>query len=151
MNIVRKDSPNFGNRPQGVKPSLIIIHGTAGLSTEGDLSWLCSSKSQVSYHFLIGEDGTVYQLVDEVKRAWHAGVSEWEGRSDCNDFSIGVAFSNDGKEPYTAKQYQSGRQLVNELRRRWSIPASGVVGHCHVSPKRKTDPWLHFHWSRLFD
>src|SRR5690606_25693184 len=68
-----------------------------------------------------------------------------------NDYSIGVGLCNDGREPYTAAQYDAAAWLVGELMRRWQIPPRRVVGHCHVSPGLKQDPWLHFHWGRLFE
>lgn len=151
MEIIETPSPNHNARPAGVRPDLIVIHGTAGKTDAGDLSWCRDPRSRVSYHYLIGRDGRIYRLVPDEQRAWHAGESSWEGRSNCNDYSIGVGLSNDGREPYTPAQYDAAAWLVGELMRRWQIPPRRVVGHCHVSPGRKQDPWLHFHWGRLFE
>jgi N-acetyl-anhydromuramyl-L-alanine amidase AmpD len=98
----------------------------------------------------VGRDGAVYQLVPDELRAWHAGKSTWKGRTDCNDYSIGIGVSNrsDG-ELYTDAQYDALAELVANIHRRWSIPWAGVVGHYHVSPDRKTDPWYTFEWMRL--
>lgn len=151
MKIIQRDSPNHGPRPAGVAPSLIVVHGTAGRTDAGDVDWCTQPESQVSYHYIVGRDGTLYALVPEDRRAWHAGRSEWEGRQNVNDYSIGIGISNSGAEPYTAAQYETAGKLVAELCARYGIPWRRVVGHCHVSPDRKTDPWLHFHWGALFD
>lgn len=150
MAIIEQPSPNHGPRPFGVRPDLIVIHGTAGRSDMADLDWMGRAESQVSYHYLIGRDGAVYRLVPEDRRAWHAGASVWEGRANCNDYSIGIGLSNDGREPYPAAQIDAAGKLVADLCDRYGIPLRRVVGHCHVSPGRKTDPWLHFEWGRLF-
>lgn len=151
MTVKERPSPNHNARPAGVRPDLILIHGTAGRSDAGDLSWLCAPESEVSYHYLIGRDGAVYRLVDDERRAWHAGRSAWEGRADCNDYAIGIGLSNDGAEPYTAAQYAALGELVRDIRSRFDIPLRRIVGHHHVSPGRKTDPWYHFEWGRFFD
>lgn len=149
MNIVDRPSPNKGARPTGVTPDMVIIHGTAGKSDAGDVDWCTRAEAKVSYHYIIGRDGTIYRLVDEDERAWHAGVSEWEGRSNCNDYSIGIGFSNDGEQPFTHAQYVAGGCLLADITRRRKLASSRIVGHCQVSPGRKTDPWLHFWWSKL--
>lgn len=150
MTIRDRMSPNQGPRPAGTRPDLIIIHGTAGRSDSADLDWLSRRESQVSYHYLVGRTGTIYRLVPEDRRAWHAGASIWDGRANCNDYSIGIGLSNDGREPYPAAQIDAAGKLVADLCRRYAIPLSRVVGHCHVAPGRKADPWLHFEWGRLF-
>jgi len=104
----------------------------------------------VSYHYIVGRDGTVYQLVPDEERAWHAGESVWQGRPNCNDYSLGVALSNDGKEPYPDAQVRAAGELVADLCRRWGIPWERIVSHALVSPGRKTDPWLHFPWGAFF-
>lgn len=149
MTIVERPSPNHSDRPKGTLPDLVVIHGTAGETDAGDLSWLTSPASQVSYHYLVGRDGRVYRLVPDELRAWHAGRSIWEGRADCNDYSIGVGVANDGAEPYTVRQYAAASVLAAELMHRHHIPMHRIVGHHHVSPGRKTDPWLHFEWMRF--
>lgn len=150
MTIKDTPSPNFNSRPDGTKVDLIVLHGTEG-SDAGDLSWLRDPKSRVSYHYLIVRDGTIYRLVDEEQRAWHAGKSEWQDREDVNDYSIGIGISCFHTKSPTDAQYKASAELVNDIRLRREIPLSRVVGHCHVSPGRKTDPWLQFHWSLLFE
>lgn len=151
MTIVDRPSPNQGSRPAGTSPALVVVHGTAGTDA-GDLDWLTRADSQVSYHYLIQRTGQVYRLVNEERRAWHAGKSEWRGRTDCNDYSIGIGFSNLGKsEPYTDAQYEAGGRLLREILGRWTLDFDAVVGHFHVSPGRKTDPWYAFHFGALFE
>lgn len=134
-------SPNHKPRQSGVKPTLIVVHASAGKSDAGDLSWMEKRESGVSYHYLVGRDGTVYELVDPKEQAWHAGQSEWKGRKYCNAYSIGVAWSNrhDGAEPLTAAQLRSMRDLIDWLVERYPS-VTEVVTHAMVSPGRKTDP-----------
>lgn len=150
MTYIERPSPNQNARPAGEAPSLIVLHGTAGKSDAGDVSWCQSPQAKVSYHYIVGRDGSVYRLVPDDRRAWHAGKSEWGGRANCNDYSIGIGFSNDGREPFTARQYVAGAQVVADVCARWRIPWHRIVAHYHVSPGRKTDPWYHFEWARLF-
>lgn len=141
----------------GRKVFLVVIHGDAGKTDAGTVSWIRSAASQVSYHYLIGRDGAVYKFVDEASIAWHAGDSKWPGctvekpgrKPTVNPTSIGVAFANDGKEPYRPVQYQSGAELVADICRRHGIARDMVVGHFQVSPGRKTDPWPHFDWDEF--
>lgn len=148
--ITAKKSPNFNHRPVGVRPSLIVIHGTAG-SDAGDIDWLSKTASEVSYHDLITEDGTIYRMVDPLHRAWHAGKSSWRGVTDVNDFSIGIGLSiNPTLEDFEEAQYDSCGFLLAEYRRRFGIGFEQIVGHYHVSPGRKFDPWYEFEWGRLF-
>lgn len=148
MNVLKKPTPHYSGR-SGQKPTLIVIHGDAGKTDAGTVSWLANSQSEVSYHYLIGRDGTVYQFVDDLSNAWHAGVSEYKGEKigvSVNRFSLGVAFANNGSEPYRKIQYEVGGELVAGLCKRHRIPLDRVVGHDDVSPGRKTDPWKHFDW-----
>lgn len=143
MEIEREHrSPNKKARPAGVKPSLVVIHATAGKSDAGDLSWICNPTSKVSYHYLIGRDGTIYELVDPKEQAWHAGESEWKGRKFCNVYSIGVAWCNrnDGAEPLTGKQMWAAHLLLDWLAERF--PIAEVVTHKDIAPIRKADPEL---------
>lgn len=133
-------SPNFKSRANNEKPSLIVLHASVGKSDVGDLSWLCDPKSGVSYHVLVGRDGTAHQLVDYDKQAYHAGESEWRQRKYCNQFSIGLAFSNrhDGVEMLTAAQIRTMQTLIRDISKQYPIKA--VVTHQDVAPGRKTDP-----------
>lgn len=142
MEIEReRRSPNFKVRQSGVKPTLIVLHASAGKSDAGDLSWICSPASKVSYHYLVGRGGTVYELVDPKHQAWHAGASEWKGRKFCNQYSIGVAWANrhDGTEPLTAAQLRAMRDLLNHLAVAYPS-VTEVVTHQMIAPTRKDDP-----------
>lgn len=134
-------SPNFKARTQ--KPTLIVLHASAGKSDAGDLDWICRKESGVSYHYLVGRDGTVYELVDPAKhQAWHAGVSEWKGVKHCNGYSIGASWANrhDG-EPLTGAQLKAMRELLDHLAAKHPTVVE-VVTHKDVAPGRKSDPEL---------
>lgn len=133
-------SPNFSKRKPGTVPRLIVLHSTVGKSDAGDLDWLQSPESGVSYHTLIGRNGGCFTLVDYAHKAWHAGESSWKGVPDCNQYSIGLAFSNrhDDKEVLTPMQIAVMRAVVQYLRQQY--PGIEVVTHADVSPSRKTDP-----------
>jgi N-acetylmuramoyl-L-alanine amidase len=152
--MILKPSPNRSTRGLH-RPSLVIIHGDAGASDAGTVAWVCNPKSEVSYHYLVGRDGTLYQFVQESEKAWHAGVSTFHGEEilgSVNPISIGVCFANNGKgnEPYTAAQYKAGGELVAQICERHGIPLHRVRGHFEVSPGRKTDPWDHFDWPAFY-
>lgn len=157
MRIVDSPSPNQNDRPAGVRPSLIVIHGTVG-SDLGDLAHLRSAAAKVSYHYLVQRTGLIHRLVRPEKRAWHAGISTWRGRADVNDFSIGIGLSNKSEgELYTEAQYRSAGWLCAVFRREYGIGPESIVGHHHVSgahlrirPDPKSDPWETFEWGRLF-
>jgi N-acetylmuramoyl-L-alanine amidase len=150
VNIIDSPSPNQNERPAGVRPRLVVIHGTVG-SDASDLAWCRDPAAKVSYHYLILRNGAIHRLVKPERRAWHAGASSWGGKPDCNDYSIGIGLSNKGDgEPFTAAQYASGGALCAIFRREYGIGPEAIVGHYHVSPGRKTDPWYTFHWGALF-
>jgi len=129
---------------------MVIIHGDAGSSDAGTVSWIQNPESRVSYHYLVGRDGEIYQFVDEDSKAWHAGTSEWNGVADLNRLSVGVAFANNGQEHFKAIQYEVGAELVADICRRHKIPCDKIRGHYEVSPGRKTDPWDHFDWRSFY-
>jgi len=151
VTIIQHGTPHKSDR-DGHKPTLIVLHGDAGKSDAGTISWIKSPVSKVSYHFLVGRDGIVHQFVPENFKAWHAGLSKWKGEeigNTVNPISIGVAFANDGKEPYRAAQYKSGAELLKDLCKRHAIGWDRIVTHAQVSPGRKTDPWAHFDMGEL--
>ena len=151
MTIIDSPSPNQSDRPAGVAPNLIVWHATGG-SDAGDLSWLRSEHSKVSYHYLVTRTGQIHRLVRPERKAWHAGVSTWQGRANVNDYSIGVGISNLGNnEQYAGAQYKAGGLLAALLMKHYPITMRDHVGHYHISPGRKTDPYYTFHWARLFD
>ena len=142
-------SPNFGARRDGLKPSLIVLHYTAMTSAQAALERLCDPQYEVSAHYLIGGDGTLWQMVREQDRAWHAGAGEWHGQTDINSRSIGIELDNRGDHPFSQPQMDTLEYLMPQIMRRWDIPASGVIGHSDMAPGRKIDPGPRFDWQRL--
>ena len=118
-----------------------MLHADAGKSDAGTLAWLAHPTSQVSYHALIGRNGALYTVVGLAKRAWHAGKASWNGLTDVNSVSAGLAFANrhDGTEPLTPIQIAVGLSVVQLWAQ--TIPTlEGVTTHALVAPARKTDP-----------
>ena len=138
-------SPNFDER----RPNLVILHHTTDDEAEQGLRTLTDPLQKVSAHYLIGRDGTLYQLVDERARAWHAGASYWGGNRDVNSASIGIELDNNGYEPFAEAQIAGLLALLQDLRARYAIPAANVLGHADVAPRRKVDPSRQFPWRRL--
>lgn len=151
MKIIDCPSPNFDERGRGV--DTVILHYT-GMKTGAEaLARLCDGEAKVSAHYLVEEDGAVYRLVDENRRAWHAGVSSWKGESDINARSIGIEIVNPGHEwgyrAFPEAQIESVAALLKKIRTRNNIPASRVLAHSDVAPSRKEDPGEKFPWARL--
>lgn len=142
-------SPNFGPRRDGLEPSLVVLHYTAMASAEAALDRLSDPDAEVSAHYLIGADGTLWQLVREADRAWHAGQGEWRGQGDVNSRSVGIELDNRGDHPFAEAQMAVLERLLPEIMERWSIPAHGVIGHSDMAPGRKRDPGRKFDWRRL--
>ncbi|KAF0283172.1 1,6-anhydro-N-acetylmuramyl-L-alanine amidase AmpD [Spiribacter roseus] len=160
-------SPNQGERPPGQAPELIVVHGislpagqfggghitelfTNRLNTRADARFDYLAGVRVSAHVLIARDGGLTQYVAFDRRAWHAGESVFEGRRDCNDFSIGIELEGTDTEPYRPIQYDRLEALIRGLRATYpAIGADRVVGHCHIAPGRKSDPGPGFDWQRL--
>ncbi len=158
VNVVsNRQSPHRSSR-LGHGIGMIVIHADAGSTDEGTLSWLedpheNAPANRVSYHYLVGRDGTVYGLVPESAKAWHAGRSDWTGyrvRGSVNPTSIGVCFANNGQEDYRPEQYEAGAELVAGICERYAIPLHLIRGHNEVSPGRKSDPYRHFDWGEFF-
>lgn len=151
MRCFDRPSPNFDDRKGGAKPELIVLHYTAMESAETALERLTDAAypKRVSAHYLIDEKGNIYQLVDEEKRAWHAGISSWQGKDDVNSRSIGIEISNRGSEPYTKEQLFSLALLCKDICFRHGIPPENIIGHSDVAPDRKQDPGEHFPWAKM--
>jgi N-acetylmuramoyl-L-alanine amidase len=146
-------SPNHGERRNGRRPDILLLHYT-GMPSETDaLQWLCNPVSQVSVHYFVFEDGRVLQLVPEARRAWHAGVSHWAGESDVNSASIGIEIANRGHPaglpPFGEAQVEAVIRLSRDIVERWQIRADRVLGHSDVAPGRKLDPGERLPWERL--
>lgn len=142
-------SPNFGPRRDGLTPELIVLHYTAMASAVGARDWLCTPEAQVSAHYVLDRDGTLWQLVSEDMRAWHAGQGAWQGHDDVNSRSIGIEIVNTGTEPFPEPQMARLEGLIAGLLDRWSLGPMDVIGHSDCAPARKIDPGRHFDWQRL--
>lgn len=146
-------SPNHGERANGRKPDMIILHYTGMPSADQALSWLCREESQVSSHYFVHEDGRVVQLVPEGRRAWHAGKSSWAGEADINSCSIGIEIANPGHPGglpgFPETQVSAVIELCRDCGARWGIRPERVLGHSDVAPIRKVDPGENFPWQTL--
>lgn len=145
-------SPNFGERLSG-PTDILVLHYT-GMDSEGRaLKWLRDPESSVSSHYFVFEDGRVAQLVEEEKRAWHAGRSHWQGETDINSRSIGIEIANPGHE-YGYRAFPDGQieaviALCRDILARYPIPAERVLAHSDIAPLRKEDPGELFPWERF--
>lgn len=151
MEIIDRPSPNFGERPVGASVDLIVLHYTAMPEADGALTRLCDPECEVSCHYLIGRDGTLFRLVDEDKRAWHAGAGAWAGQDDVNSRSIGIELDNDGESPFGEALMTSLEALLADLLERHALSPKAVIGHADMAPERKRDPGRLFDWQRLAD
>jgi len=145
LRVVQHPSVNFNER----RPSFVILHHTGNPNTKRALNTLSDRAFEVSAHYLVGRDGLIYYLVDEMKRAWHAGDSWWGGPIDMNSASIGIELDNDGREPYAESQIAALLALLTDIQQRYAIPAGNFIGHGDVAPRRKVDPGVQFPWRRL--
>jgi len=145
-------SPNFDDRP-APKIDHLVLHYTGMQTGAAAVERLCDPASRVSSHYVVDEDGTVYCLVEEGKRAWHAGVSYWRGVRALNDRSVGVEIVNPGHEwgyrPFPEVQMAAVLELCAGILRRHPIPDRNVVAHSDIAPDRKQDPGELFPWGRL--
>ena len=151
MNVIEALSPNFD--PRTVTPSLIVLHYTGMKTGEEAIARLRDPEARVSSHYVVEEDGRVFRLVPEERRAWHAGASFWRGRRNVNGDSIGIEIVNPGHEwgyrPFPDAQIAAVTELLTDIRTRWSIEDRDIVGHSDVAPARKDDPGELFPWKRL--
>jgi N-acetyl-anhydromuramoyl-L-alanine amidase len=166
LELEQRDSPHWNLRPEGTDISLLVIHcislpaGQFGLPYIDDLfmgvldpaaddSFAGLAGVRVSAHCVVFRDGVVRQYVPFQHRAWHAGLSEFEGRHNCNDFSIGIELEGTEHLPYTDAQYQSLALLTRQLMQDFpAITLDRIVGHQQIAPGRKTDPGPSFDWHR---
>ena len=167
MRARRVVSPNCNARPAGCVPDLIVLHGislppgeygggyiealfTNTLDADAHPYFATIAELEVSAHFLIGRGGELVQFVPTDQRAWHAGLSCWRGREQCNDFSIGIELEGCDDQAYADEQYDALTDLVAALKRQYpTIGGDAIVGHSDIAPGRKTDPGPAFDWSRL--
>lgn len=151
-------SPNFDARPLDGQVKYLILHYTGMATGKEALDRLCDKASKVSAHYLIEEDGRVFSLVSEDKRAWHAGLAAWEEDRDINGLSIGIELVNPGHDspnykgnyrPFPDVQMLSLMGLCKDILARHNIKPGHVLGHSDVAPERKCDPGELFDWKRL--
>ena len=152
LDLIDAPSPNFDNRT--APPDMVVLHYTGMPTGEASLDRLRDPAAKVSAHYLVEEDGRVFRLVPEERRAWHAGVSFWKGERDINARSVGIEIVNPGHEfgyrPFPDRQIEAVITLLGEIRGRWTIPDASMLGHSDVAPERKQDPGELFPWRRLY-
>jgi N-acetylmuramoyl-L-alanine amidase len=148
-------SPTHDERKDGRAPDIILLHYTGMMSAEDALDRLCSPESQVSAHYFVFEDGRIVQMVQEGRRAWHAGISHWGGETDINSSSIGVEIANPGHDSgypdFPSRQIAAVIALCKGIMARRGIRRDRVLGHSDVAPSRKRDPGEKFPWRLLSD
>ena len=160
-------SPHFDARPKGIAPELIVVHGISlpagqfggpwidhlfagDLPAGADPSFGDTATLRVSAHAVIRRDGSITQYVPFGMRAWHAGQSQFQGRSGCNDFSIGIELEGTDEIPYEHAQYLRLAELVRALLSSYpTLSAERIAGHSDIAPGRKTDPGPAFDWQRF--
>ncbi len=165
--VTLQPSPNFNERPVDQSPELIVVHNISLPPGQFGGPWITDlflnrldkaahpyfvdiAENPVSAHALVRRDGSVVQYVPFHQRAWHAGRSEYCGRSACNDFSIGIEMEGDDSTPFTVPQYQSLTALAEALLQAYpTLSREHVVGHSDIAPGRKTDPGPYFNWPRF--
>jgi AmpD protein len=161
--VRRIASPNHDARPPRTAVTLLVIHnislppnefGGAGIQRLFTNTLDCTAHSyyaqleglKVSSHFLVRRDGSIIQFVPCHRRAWHAGASEWQGRTRCNDFSVGIELEGSDFVPFDPRQYLALARLTRRLKRVY--PINSIAGHSDIAPGRKTDPGPFFDWDR---
>lgn len=151
MKCVEAPSPNFNERQLPI--TMIVLHYTGMPTAAEAIARLRDPASEVSAHYVVDEDGTILRLVDDEKRAWHAGKSHWRDVEDVNSASIGVEIVNPGHEHgyrgFPEPQVDAVVRLVAHLKDTYEITRGNVVGHSDVAPQRKRDPGELFPWHRL--
>ena len=157
-------SPNHDSRPKDSVINLLVIHNislppdqyggdyiehffTNQLNSSIDPYFQKIKNIKVSSHFVINREGNLIQYVSCKNRAWHAGVSEWNGKKNCNDYSIGIELEGSDHIEYTESQYEKLNQLIDCLKSHYAI--EDIVGHSDIAPGRKTDPGTSFDWKKI--
>ncbi len=159
-------SPNFNTRPADARISLLVIHSislppgefggpcidaffTNSLDRDAHPYFQSIADMKVSSHLLIRRDGAVVQYVPFTQRAWHAGASQFQGVTECNDYSIGIEMEGCDEYGYETAQYRTLAAITKLLQKNYpDITTERIAGHCDIAPQRKTDPGPHFDWER---
>lgn len=156
MQIISKPSTHFDERKSEI--DMIVLHATATKTLADTFFYLIEKEEQprVSAHYVIDRDGTIYQLVDDSKRAWHAGIARWDDiTQDLNSHSIGIEFqcaplSDKMLDFFTKEQIASGLELCHHLQEKYHIKAHNIVAHSDIAPERKIDPGMTFPWEIFY-
>jgi N-acetylmuramoyl-L-alanine amidase len=152
LQAIVRPSPNHGDR-NGRLADAIILHYTGIATGAAALEHLCTEASQVSAHYLVQEDGALFQLVPEARRAWHAGIGIWAGDRDMNTVSIGIEVANHGHAgglpAYPPAQIETVIALCHDISTRWKISPARILAHSDLAPDRKIDPGEHFPWGKV--
>ena len=167
LTIIDIPSPNYDNRPPDTEIDLVVIHAislppgnfgtgkvidffTNSLDHEVDPYFKEIVALRVSSHYYIERQGRVIRFVADENRAWHAGVSHFQGRENCNDFSLSIELEGDDFNSFSEIQYQRLNELLNHIKVNYpKVTSDRIVGHCHIAPQRKSDPGPFFDWSRI--
>lgn len=151
LDVIAAPSPNFNERKRPLR--YVVLHYTGMENGPVALERMCDPGAQVSAHYMVEEDGRIFRLVDEGKRAWHAGVSCWQGETDMNSASIGIEIVNGGHDfglpGFPAVQIEAVIALVGDVLRRHRLSPRDVIGHSDIAPARKQDPGEKFPWHQL--
>jgi AmpD protein len=162
--VKQVNSPNFDARPDNCAIDMIVIHNislppnqyggsgivklfTNQLDPNEHPYYAEIHTRKVSSHFLIRRNGEIIQFVSCLNRAWHAGVSQWQGRERCNDFSVGIELEGNDFETFELEQYKTLNNLIEILQK--SYPIQHIAGHSDIAPGRKTDPGPYFEWAQI--
>jgi N-acetylmuramoyl-L-alanine amidase len=133
------------------KPNFIVIHHTAQDSLQQTIKTFTLTRTQVSAHYVISDDGNVVQMLHDYLRAWHGGNAIWGRNTDINSASIGIELDNNGTEPFSEAQINSLIALLTRLKKEYTIPTANVIAHSDIAPTRKSDPSALFPWKKLAD
>jgi N-acetylmuramoyl-L-alanine amidase len=152
-----KDSAGLAYAPDWVgttnfsmrRPNFVVIHHTAQNSCEQTLKTFTLPRTQVSSHYVVCKDGTVYHMLNDLLRGHHAGVSKWGNTIDLNSSSVGIELDNNGFEPFPEAQINSLITLLDRLKKAYNIPTANFIGHADIAPGRKVDPNRYFPWQKL--
>jgi N-acetylmuramoyl-L-alanine amidase len=131
------------------KPNYVIVHHTAQKACEQTLKTFTLQRTQVSAHYVICKDGTIYHMLNDHLRAWHGGIGKWGNLTDINSASLGIELDNNGYEPFSDIQIKSLIALLGTLKKNHNIPAANFIGHSDIAPLRKQDPNQYFPWNKL--
>ena len=152
-NIEPRQPGNRAGSASSTRPDLIVLHYTGMSSAAKAIDWLSRPESKVSAHYVVDVDGRITQLVAEVMRAWHAGVSAWHGETDINSLSIGIEIQNpghaDGYHDFPPEQMRAVADLCRDIGARHGVPPARVLAHSDIAPSRKIDPGEKFDWAWL--